>query len=102
MTTYKDIQRYVKSNFGYVPKSCWIAHMKEVCGLKPRKAYNRYDSGQRTNPCPKNKQQDIIDAFKHFGMISQTHYNTSQGCATSLISTLAVLSIVVVFLFLHH
>jgi len=69
--------------------------MKEVCGLNPRKSYNRYDSGQRTNPCPENKQQDLIEAFKHFGMINTSSVGSisSQGCATTLILILLMLGI---------
>lgn len=33
MATYKEIQKYVKDIHGFVPKTCWIAHMKEVCGI---------------------------------------------------------------------
>ncbi len=33
MTTHKQIQQYVKGVYGYTPKTCWIAHMKEVCDL---------------------------------------------------------------------
>lgn len=33
MATYKEIQDYVKATYGFVPKSCWIAHMKEICEI---------------------------------------------------------------------
>jgi len=69
MATYKQIQEYVKITYGYVPKSCWIAHMKEILGLNPREAYNRYESTRRTHPCPVNKQKDLEEAFKHFNMV---------------------------------
>lgn len=68
LATYKQIQDYIKHNNGYVPKTCWIAHMKEVCGLKPRVAPNRYEANMRTNPCPLVKQDDIKNAFRHFNM----------------------------------
>jgi hypothetical protein len=29
MATYKQIQEYVKAEYGYQPKSCWIADVKE-------------------------------------------------------------------------
>ena len=69
MATYKVIQEYVKLNYGYSPKSCWIAHMKECCGLSPRVSHNRYDVNLRTHPCPAGKQDDLKQAFRHFGMI---------------------------------
>lgn len=32
MATYKEIQQYVKLKYGFTPKTCWIAHMKEMYG----------------------------------------------------------------------
>lgn len=69
MATYKEIQEYVKMNFGYIPKTCWIAHAKEICGLSPKIANNRNDINKRVFPCPAEKQSEIKKAFKHFGMI---------------------------------
>ncbi|OIJ22018.1 hypothetical protein BKP45_04900 [Anaerobacillus alkalidiazotrophicus] len=69
MATYVQIQQYVKHKYGYIPKTCWIAHMKEVCGLKPKTSHNRHSSNNRINPCPSNKEEHIKDAFKHFKMI---------------------------------
>jgi hypothetical protein len=69
MATYKEIQTYVKNNHGFVPKTCWIAHMKELCGLPVNVAPNRYSLDKREKPCPPGKQAAIRDAFKHFGMI---------------------------------
>jgi hypothetical protein len=66
MATYKEIQNYVKQNNGYIPKSCWIAHMKELCGLNPKMSARRYSPTTRTHPCPLEKQDD---AFKHYRMV---------------------------------
>lgn len=63
MATYKEIQNYVKENYSYCVKTCWIGHMKELCGLTVRMAGNRYLPDSRTNPCPANKQNAIRDAF---------------------------------------
>ncbi len=65
--TYEEIRSYVIKNFGYSPKNCWIAHVKEICGLKPRKAWNRKGK-QRVIPCPTDKIKDIKKAFNHFGL----------------------------------
>jgi len=67
MTTYNQIQEYVKKNYFFIPKSCWIAHMKEICKLPVRKAHNRVNG--RKHPCPIRRRQDIKNAFKHFKMI---------------------------------
>jgi len=69
MATYKQIQQYTKDIYGYAPKTCWIAHMKEVCGLHPRLSPNRYSPDKRTHPCPIEKQNDIKNVFIHFKMI---------------------------------
>ena len=68
MATYKEIQHYVKSNYGYVPKSCWIAHCKEMSGLAPRRSPRRYGE-RRVYPCPPERKATIVEAFRHFEMI---------------------------------
>jgi hypothetical protein len=68
--TYKKIQKYVKSKYGFVPKTCWIAHAKELCGLNVRKAWNR-EGEQRINPCPKDKRRAIKKALNHFGLLNK-------------------------------
>lgn len=69
MATYKEIQEYIKVNFGYTPKTCWIAHSKEVYGLSPKVANNRNDINKREFPCPAEKLEDIRQAFLHFEML---------------------------------
>ena len=69
MATYKEIQAYVKLNYGFQPKTCWIAHMKEICCLEVRVSHNRHSLEKREKPCPADKQDAIKEAFKHFGMI---------------------------------
>ena len=71
MATYKEIQQYVKNKYGYYPKGCWIAHMKELSGIKIKISHRRYDENVRTNPCPENKMKDIKEAFIHFGMLKK-------------------------------
>ena len=67
MATYKEIQDFVKEKFGFTPKTCWIADVKEQCGLKVRKAWNRQGK-QRQVPCPKQKVKAIKAALRHFDM----------------------------------
>jgi hypothetical protein len=69
MATYKQLQAYVKQQYGFVPKTCWIAHVKEMSGLHPSLAPNRYDSEKREYPCPLDKIEPIRSAFRHFEMI---------------------------------
>ncbi|MBQ0084075.1 MAG: hypothetical protein KBS52_04845 [Clostridiales bacterium] len=69
MATYKKIQEYIRNTYGYSVKPCWIADMKEKCGLPRRNAYNRYDPTKRVCPCPENKEDAIKSAFTHFNML---------------------------------
>jgi len=69
MATYKEIQDYVKEKRGVTVKTCWIADVKEMCGLNPRIAPNRCSPTKRKNPCPPSKVAIIREAFKFFGMI---------------------------------
>ena len=69
MATYEQIQLWVKENYGYVPKTCWIAHVKEISGLPVKRAHNRIGEA-RKNPCPQNKVDSIQQCFRHYGMIN--------------------------------
>ncbi len=76
MATYRETQSYVRERHGYTPKTCWIAHVKELSGLPVRRAHNRRGE-QRRILCPPEKQHDILDAFEHFGMVERlTQYET--------------------------
>jgi hypothetical protein len=69
MATYKQIAEYVKKTFDETIKSCWIAHVKELCGIPVRAAHNRISPDVRQNPCPPEKINLIKEAFRHFDMI---------------------------------
>lgn len=69
MATYKEIRAYVKNHYGFFPQPCWIAHMKEICGLPVKMAHNRYSADKREKPCPPDKMEPIKEAFRHFKMI---------------------------------
>ncbi len=64
MVTYKDIQIYVKEKYNISIKTCWIAHMKEVCDLKPKISPNRINVNKRKYPCPEDKQEIVLEAFR--------------------------------------
>jgi hypothetical protein len=68
MATYKDIDHEVRRQHGVSVKTCWIAHVKAVNGLHPRRAWNRA-SGRRAKPCPPWARRPIERAMKRFGMI---------------------------------
>ena len=69
MATVIDIQGYVKSVYGFVPKTCWIADVKESCGISVKPAPNRISLIKRENPCPPNKRKAIENALRHFKMM---------------------------------
>lgn len=69
MATYREIQQYIRDTYHCSVKTCWIAHMKEICGLPVRIAPNRIDVNNRTNECPPDKRNYIDEAFRHFHMI---------------------------------
>jgi hypothetical protein len=68
MATYREIQDWVKQNYGFVPETCWIADVKSQAGLQMRKAPNR-KGAKRVKPCPPGKIEPIRAALRHFGMI---------------------------------
>lgn len=68
MATYRQIQNWVKAEYGFCPKTCWIAHCKELAGLEVQPAPNRTGK-QRAVPCPVAKREPIMAAFRHFGMV---------------------------------
>jgi hypothetical protein len=67
--TYQEIQKWVSQQCGFTPKTCWLAHCKELLGLPVRVAWNRRGM-QRLVPCPPEKRAAIKKAFQHFGMLS--------------------------------
>lgn len=69
MATYQQIQEYVKQKYGFVPQTCWIAHVKELSGLAVHRAVNRRGS-KRVKPCPPDRQAQIREALKHFEMLN--------------------------------
>jgi hypothetical protein len=71
MATYKDVQRQVTISAGFVPKTCWIAHVLELLGGNPRYAPNRISPGERKHPCPPEKMPAIIAALYKLGRVQQ-------------------------------
>ena len=78
MPTYKQIQTWVRSRYGWTPETCWIAHCKELSRIPVGRAWNRQDGG-RAKPCPPDRQEAIFEAFRHFGIIPTAQNSDSQG-----------------------
>lgn len=66
MPTYPAIQATIVSAGGRSVKTCWIAHVKEQCGI-PMGPSRR--TGPRKHPCPPSAFPRIISAFRTLGMI---------------------------------
>jgi hypothetical protein len=68
MATYGELIDWIRTTHGWVSKTCWIAHCKELAGLPVSRAPNRIDSTRQV-PCPPEKREVIFAAFRHFRMI---------------------------------
>lgn len=66
--TYGDIKTYLLEKFGLKASSLNIDQTKEKCVIKERENYNKGKDGDRVPNCTPEKEQEIIDAFKHFRM----------------------------------
>jgi len=58
----------VKRQYGFYPRTCWIAQVKSELGLPMRKAPNRLGA-QRKYTCPEDKKPAIEAALRYFNMI---------------------------------
>jgi hypothetical protein len=67
MATYRQIHDWVRQRHGCVPKSCWIAHVKQMCGLPARRSPNRRGV-EGPVPCLEDVAT-IREAFQYFGMV---------------------------------
>ena len=67
---YEKIKAYVLEKFGFKVSSLYIAQVKDKCGLDKRLNYNLSKKDDPHVPeCPKEKEDAIMDAFRHFGLI---------------------------------
>ena len=69
MATYRQIQEDVKRRHGRMVKTCWIAHEKELNGLRPRQAANRKSARLREVPCPPDVRPLIEQTMRRLGML---------------------------------
>lgn len=70
--TYENIKEYVLSKYGFKVSTLYIAQIKRKCGLELGENYNKSKKENSKVPeCPKEKEDAIMDALRHFGMIVQ-------------------------------
>ena len=69
--TYEEIKQYVaEHNEGMKVSSLYIAQVKQKQSIIERENYNKPKSENVKQPqCPKEKEEAIVEALKHFGMI---------------------------------
>jgi hypothetical protein len=73
MSTYKEVQAFVKQKSGFVPKTCWIAHVLSDNGGLTRRAVSIMNGGVRRYPCPDDKRPAIEAALKHLKMLPRSN-----------------------------
>jgi len=69
MVTYSEIQQTVKASYGFVPKTCWIAHVLADHGKTRRMSSNRRNPNARVHPCPIYKRAQIERTLRELGKI---------------------------------
>jgi hypothetical protein len=69
MATDAEIQKFVQHQHGFVPKTGWIVHVKEVHGIPTLRGASRAHRARGVEPCPPDKREAIEQALRHFGLI---------------------------------
>ncbi len=67
--TYQEIKDYVLDKFGLKVSTLYISQVKAKCGIIERENYNKGKEGHRVPKCPKEKEDAIMDALKHFKIV---------------------------------
>ena len=67
--TYSELKQRILDNYGMKVSSLYVAQVKDKLGFDKRDNYNLGADGHRVPVCPKEKEEAIIAAFKHFKMI---------------------------------
>ena len=68
--TYPEIKAHVLEKTGLKVSSLYISQVKQKCGLEVRENHHKAKSENVKQPkCPKEKEDAIVEALKHFQMI---------------------------------
>ena len=68
--TYPEIKARVLEQTGLKVSSLYISQVKQKCGLEVRENHHKAKSENAKQPqCPKEKEDAIVEALKHFQMI---------------------------------
>jgi hypothetical protein len=69
MATYREAQEHVRKHEGFVPQTCWIAHVLSDHGRTRGVAPNRHDPAVRVKPCPAHRRQAIERSLRALEML---------------------------------
>ena len=68
--TYNEIREYVWEHHQLKVSNLYIAQVKQKCGIIERENYHKAKNENAKQPkCPKEKEDAIVEALKHFKMI---------------------------------
>lgn len=67
--TYREITEYIQQKYGFHVTNLNIAQVKDKCGFDKRENYNKGADGHKVPQVTPEKEQAIIEAFKHFKML---------------------------------
>ena len=67
--TYTEIKEWIKSEYDLKVSSLYVAQIKDKCGTEKRLNYNIGDNKSRVPKCPPEKEEAVMEAFRHFNMI---------------------------------
>ena len=74
--TYEQIKAYVLEQTGLKVSSLYIAQIKKKCGLDVGENFNLSKSENARQPqCTPEKEEAIMQAFKHIGSVKRTFLN---------------------------
>ena len=68
--TYEQVKAYILEQTGLKVSSLYIAQIKKKCGLDVGENFNLSKSDNTRQPkCTPEKEEAIMQAFRHFGII---------------------------------
>ena len=67
--TYGNVKKWIKEKYGFNVTSLYIGQVKDKIGIEKRKNYNIGSGEGRVPTCSPEKEDAIMEAFKHLGLI---------------------------------
>lgn len=67
--TYAEIRDYIEKKHGLIVSNLYIAQIKKKVGIEKRENYRKGSGEGRVPNCPPEKEEAIMDAFRHFNLI---------------------------------